>query len=66
MIKLAIPGVRHEGGSGDDVLEPLLEAGPVLVLLVQGVDDDLVVEVIKGCGQFPSALKGGDAGRHLY
>ena len=31
---MTIPGVRHERGSGDDALERLLEAGPVLVLLV--------------------------------
>ena len=34
MITMTIPGVRHERGSGDDALERLLEAGPVLVLLV--------------------------------
>ena len=63
---MTIPGVRHERGPGDDALEPLLEAGPVLVLLVrQRVDDDLVVEIIQGGGKLPRALEGGDAGGHL-
>ena len=65
-ITMTIPGVRHERGPGDDALEPLLEAGPVLVLLVrQRVDDDLVVEIIQGGGKLPRALEGGDAGGHL-
>ena len=66
MITMTIPGVRHERGSGDDALERLLEAGPVLVLLVhQCVDDDLVEEVVHGLAKLPRALEGGDAGCHL-